>query len=72
MGIKNAIYIKRTCPSCIEEFFPGDCEIVSPTIVDAATGKHATLKPAPAGWRKHAARINPEPITGNLVLQLAQ
>lgn len=72
MGIKDAIYIKRTCPSCIQEFFPGDCEIVSPTIIDPATGKHATLKPAPAGWRKHAARINPEPITGNLVLQLAQ
>ncbi len=71
MGIKDAIYIRRTCPSCIQEFYPGDCEIVSPTIVDPTTGKHEEIKPAPSGFKRRFARINPEPITGELVLKLA-
>jgi GTPase SAR1 family protein len=71
MGIKDAIYIKRICPSCNKEFYPGACEIVSPNIIDATTGKHEPLKSAPSGLKKRLALINPEPITGELVLKLA-
>lgn len=48
--------IKRLCPCCIEEFYPGDCQIVS-----RITGE--ILKPAPTGWMtKQLARQKPEPL----------
>lgn len=66
MGIMDAVYVKRTCPNCIQQFYPGDCDIVS------STDPNTILKHAPTGnLKKHYARINPEPITGDLVLKLA-
>ncbi len=67
MGIMDAVYIKRTCPNCIKEFYPGDCDIVS------FTDPNNVIKAAPTGGlKKRFARINPEPITGDLVLKLAR
>ncbi|HYU76711.1 MAG TPA: hypothetical protein VEL31_28920, partial [Ktedonobacteraceae bacterium] len=72
MGIKDALYIQRTCPNCNKKIYPGECDIVSPTIIDTTTGKHEVIKLAPSrGLRKQYALINPEPITGELVLKLA-
>src|SRR5436305_207282 len=61
----NPFYIKRTCPKCIQEFYPGDCRIVS-TITH---GKE--LKPAPTGWQQLVSRVMPEQIKGAYVLELA-
>jgi GTPase SAR1 family protein len=72
VGVIDTLYIKRTCPNCIKELYPGDCDIVSPVVIDPRTGKHEVLKVAPtSGLKKHLARINPEPITRELVLQSA-
>jgi GTPase SAR1 family protein len=72
MGITDTFYIKRTCPNCIKEFYPGDCDIVSATI-DPSTGTHTILKAAPKSvFLRNFARINPEPITGEYVLQLGR
>lgn len=71
MGAMDKVYIKRTCPRCNKEFYPGDCDIVSSTI-DPATNTHKLLKAAPkSGWKQRVARINPEPINRELVLELA-
>lgn len=46
-----------TCPSCIEEFYPGDCDIVSLT-----TGE--ILEPAPVRWLdKQIVRRNPKSLS---------
>lgn len=76
MGIINRItdnvYIKRTCPQCIQEFYPGDCDIVSTTTIDSTTKTNKVLKKAPrSGWQQHLSRINPERIHHDLVLDLA-
>jgi len=63
--LTDNVYIKRTCPQCIKEFYPGDCDIVSTT--DA--GK--VLEYAPKGWRQHLSRINPKRIDSKYVLELA-
>src|SRR6266571_2928300 len=67
MGIMDAVYIKRICPNCIQEFYPGDCDIVS------ATNPNTILRAAArSGWRMHLARINPMPIARDLVLKLGR
>ncbi len=72
MSIMDTVYLKRTCPNCIQECYPGDCDIVSPTVVDPHSGKHEVIKVAPkGGLKRRFARLNPEPITGELVLKLA-
>lgn len=49
--------LKRLCPACIEEFYPGDCQIISRITSEV-------LKPAPTGWMtKQLSRRNPEPLT---------
>lgn len=60
--------VKYLCPSCIEEFYLGDCDIIS-----TITGKE--LKTAPTGgWlERQRARVYPEPLTGRkYVLGLAR
>lgn len=57
-GLRN-VAITCVCPSCSEEFYLGDCRIVS----RVAPGKE--LKPAPEGWlQRQMARLRPEPLTG--------
>ena len=71
MGAMDKVYIKRTCPRCNKEFYPGDCDIVSST-KDPVTNTYRILKVAPkSGWKQRLARINPEPIHRELVLELA-
>lgn len=49
---------KRLCPLCVNEFYPGDCRIIS-----RITGKE--LKPAPSGgFERRRARRNPESLLG--------
>src|SRR6266699_1638195 len=70
MNIMDGVYIKRTCPNCNKNIYPGDCDIVSTTI-DSTTNTHKVLKSAPkGGWKQRLARINPEPIKKELVLEL--
>lgn len=58
------IWIKRTCPVCIEPFYPGDCAIVSAN----TSGK--VLKAAPVEWRHKAlARMLPLPLEGKVFVQ---
>src|SRR5712692_6743938 len=46
--------ITRICPSCLEEFYPGDCKIVS-----QITGE--VLESAPSGWfEKQLERRTPK------------
>ncbi len=72
MSIMDKVYIKRTCPNCNKDFYPGDCDIVS-TFIDSTTKTHKVLKYAPKGGvKQHLARINPEPIAGDLVLELGR
>jgi len=67
MGIMDKVYITRTCPNCNKKIYPGDCDIVS-TIT-----KDKILRTAPKGrLKQHIARINPEPIDGDLVLELGR
>lgn len=67
MGIIDKVYITRTCPNCNKKIYPGDCDIVS------TTNKNKVLKYAPkGGWKHYLARINPEPIDGDLVLELGR
>jgi len=57
------ILIKRTCPVCIEPFYPGHCEIRSGNSGDV-------LKAAPVNWREKAlARILPVPLEGRRYVQ---
>ena len=56
------IWIKRTCPVCIQPFYPGDCAIVSAN----ASGK--VLQAAPVEWwQKALARMLPLPLEGKLI-----
>src|SRR5947209_7054128 len=76
MGFMNRItdnvYIKRICPQCIQEFYPGDCDIVSTTTIDSTTNTNKVLKKAPkSGLQQHLSRINPERIDSKNVLELA-
>src|SRR5947209_5929826 len=49
---------KRLCPLCLNEFYPGDCRVVS-----RISGKE--LKPAPIGkMARQLARRNPESLLG--------
>jgi GTPase SAR1 family protein len=66
MGIMDNVYIKRICPNCIQEFYPGDCRIMSGISAGAPP-----IEEAPIGWKRHFGRLNPRPIDGDLVLQLA-
>ncbi len=53
------LYVKRLCPYCIQEFFLGDCDIVS----TVTSGK--VLKQAPKGGPQlHFARLSPERLDG--------
>lgn len=73
MNIMDKVYIKRTCPNCNKDFYPGDCDIVSTTTIDSITNTNKVLRPAPKGGLKQRfARINPEPIDGDLVLELGR
>lgn len=66
MDVMDHLYIKRTCPNCIQKIYPGDCDIVS------ANNVNNVLVPAPTGHLKQRlSRINPQPIVGRLVLELA-
>ena len=58
--------IIRMCPRCIEEFYPGDCQIVSQVTKQI-------LMPAPTEWlAKQYARRNPIPLsTPDYVHELA-
>lgn len=50
--------IKRVCPYCIKDFYPGDCRIVSNLTKDQ-------VKPAPTtSMQKQIARKRPEPLIG--------
>lgn len=70
--ISNSVYVTRTCPQCIKEFYPGDCDIVSTTTIDPATNTNKVLKKAPkSGWQQQRSRMNPEPIQRDLVFELA-
>jgi GTPase SAR1 family protein len=70
MGIMDGVYIKRICPNCNEEFYPGDCDIVS-TAIDSTTNTHKVLRfAAKGGLKQRLARINPDPINKKLVLEL--
>jgi hypothetical protein len=72
MNVMDYLYIKRTCPNCIEKIYPGDCDIVSANTIDQTTGTYKVLRKATiGGFQQHWARVNPTPITGDLVLQLA-
>jgi Double-GTPase 2 len=53
------IWIKRTCPVCMEPFYPGDCAIISAN----TSGK--VLKAAPVGWHKALERMLPLPLEGS-------
>ena len=64
MGIMDHLYVKRTCPNCNEQFYPGDCNVVS------STNKQIIREAPKGGWKQHLERINPPPITGKLVLEL--
>lgn len=58
------IWIKRTCPVCIQPFYPGDCAIMSAN----TSGK--VLKAAPVGWRQKAlARMLPLPLEGSTFIR---
>ncbi len=47
MGVMDHLYIKRTCPNCIKEFYPGDCDIVSSSDINRV------LVAAPkSGWKQ--------------------
>jgi len=73
MSIMDKVYITRTCPNCNKKIYPGDCDIVSTTTMDSITNTNKVLKYAPkGGWKQHLARINPEPIHGDLVLELGR
>lgn len=73
MGIMDKVYITRTCPNCNKKIYPGDCDIVSTTTMDSITNTNKVLRPAPkGGLKQRLARINPEPIDGDLVLELGR
>src|SRR5713101_5075503 len=56
INLLDSLSRKRLCPACIEEFYPGDCRILSERTREE-------LKPAPRGWfEKHYARLYPEPL----------
>jgi GTPase SAR1 family protein len=57
MNPMNSLYIKRICPYCIEEFYPGDCEIVSSLTQNP-------IEPAPVGAARHFARMSPKRLDG--------
>jgi GTPase SAR1 family protein len=64
--LSDSVYIKRTCPQCLQEFYPGDCDIVSTT----DPGK--VLEAAPTGWRqRQVSRISPKRIDRQYVLEMA-
>lgn len=72
MNLMNNLYIKRICPSCLQEFLPGDCDIVSRTTIDPNTNTNKVLKSAPkSGWQQRMARLYPETIKGKYILDLA-
>jgi Double-GTPase 2 len=55
---------KRLCPLCGEEFYPGECRIMS----RLTSGKE--LKPAPTGWlEKQRVRRNPESLLGPMYVK---
>src|SRR5260221_13285139 len=56
----DALYVKCFCPSCIQEFYPGDCEIVS-----TLHPGHVIKEAARGGWKQHVARMKPEPLVGS-------
>jgi hypothetical protein len=54
----------RICPNCAQEFYPGECRIVS----QIQQGK--VLKAAPTTWlERQRARRYPEPLVGDLYLK---
>lgn len=56
------IWTKRTCPVCLQPFYPGDCAIVS----DSTPGE--VLKAAPTyWWHKALARMLPLPVEGSII-----
>jgi len=66
MGIMDNVYVKRTCPRCINDFYPGDCEIVS------TTSSNKILKgPPKKGMQQHLARMFPVRLDGAYALELA-
>ncbi len=52
------IYVKALCPFCVQEFYIGDCEIVS------SRTKGKILTSPPRGFALINARLHPEPIMG--------
>ncbi|MBA2677466.1 MAG: hypothetical protein H0U76_03595 [Ktedonobacteraceae bacterium] len=71
MAVMDHLFIKRTCPNCIQSIYPGDCDIVSVNI-DPKTNTNKILVKAPeSGLKRQYARINPQPIVGRLVLESA-
>lgn len=61
--LRDTISHKRLCPACIEEFYPGECRIIS-----SKTGEELT--PAPQGWlERNYARLHPEPLIQPKFLQ---
>ena len=71
MAVMDHLFIKRTCPNCIQSIYPGDCDIVSVNI-DPNTNTNRILVKAPEGrLKRQYARINPQPIVGRLVLESA-
>src|SRR5437588_10793885 len=64
--LTDNLYIKRTCPQCIQEFYPGDCDIVS------TTNPGQVLEYATKGCRQQQqSRISPKRIDRKHVVQLA-
>lgn len=58
MNPVDPFYVKRLCPYCIQEFYPGDCKIVS------TRNKGTVLVDAPTGLKRQLARRNPERLDG--------
>src|SRR5258708_8571903 len=56
MALTNPFH-KRTCPSCGQEYYPGNCAIVS----DAPSSKGTVLRPAIPGF---LSRVFVTPLTG--------
>jgi len=63
---RDGLFIRRICPSCLREFYPGDCEIVS------GLPGYQVLELAPnTFFKKLFARTWPKPLTGAYAEKLA-
>ncbi|HYT46302.1 MAG TPA: hypothetical protein VEP90_28490, partial [Methylomirabilota bacterium] len=51
----------RICPYCIEEFYPGDCDIVAQTPIETR-GEILEIAPR-SGLKRQFARMNPSPLS---------